>query len=477
MKKTISDIIYNGVYQLFIIVIPIITVPYVSRVLGAHALGIYGYVYSTIVFLSVLISVGMNQLGPKLIAQTEKELQLKRFWQLWSIQLGMGFIVTTGFIFLALFVLPYKRYFLLEIPFLIGYVLDISWYFVGIGEIKKVVFRNTLVKVLALALIFICVHSSSDLDVYVLINSLSILISNLVFWISIINQNRRIPVESIPRNDRVSYRALIQQALMLLVPQIAVQFYTSFGNTIVGSLSGETQLAYYNQSQNIARVILAIITSVSVVLMPKMAALQKKKGHESQILKIFNVSLTLTLIISLYMTMLLMVNANVFVGWFFGNEFVPMTKNMFWVSLIIIFISYGGVYATQYTLSRGLYLRYAIPYIIGAIYSVSLNFLIVPKLKSFGGTIVILTTEILVCFIRVLIVKKYLPIWQIFKSHIKFLAIFIVTLVAGLLINFRTLTAFSDLLLRSVIVSLIYFVLIFLVLKKDFGKLKNVFKK
>ncbi|OEH90013.1 hypothetical protein ATO00_07100 [Loigolactobacillus coryniformis subsp. coryniformis] len=69
---------------------------------------------------------------------------------------------------------------------------------------------------------------------------------------------------------------LLHQALILLIPQVAVQAYTSFDSTIVGIISGATQLAFYSQSQNIARVVLAIITSVSVVLMPKMAAMQKK---------------------------------------------------------------------------------------------------------------------------------------------------------------------------------------------------------
>ncbi|ATO56652.1 oligosaccharide flippase family protein [Loigolactobacillus coryniformis] len=477
MKKTFSDIIYNGLYQLFIIIIPIITVPYVSRVLGAHALGIYGYVYSIITFLSVLIAVGMNQLGPKVIAQTNRELRLKRFKQLWFIQFITGLIVIIVFICVTILLLPYKQYFLLEIPFLVGYVLDISWYFIGIGEIKKVVLRNTLIKMFALVLIFLCVHTTDDLGIYVLINSLSILLSNLVFWFSIIRSLRQEGQKDVDKvNDGTTSKMLLHQALILLIPQVAVQAYTSFDSTIVGIISGATQLAFYSQSQNIARVVLAIITSVSVVLMPKMAAMQKKDATEKRILKVFDISLTGTLIISLYLAMLLMVNAKVFVGWFFGNEFTPMSKNMFWVSLIIIFISYGGVFATQYTLSRGLYVRYAIPYIIGAIYSISLNLLLVPKMKSFGGTIVITTTEILVCLIRVFIVKKYLPIWTIFKAHIRYILIFLVTLFVGLMLDFGEISAFYDLVIKSVVVSLVYAILVIIVNRNKLDKLRKILK-
>lgn len=475
MKKTLSDIIYNGIYQLFIIIIPIITVPYVSRVLGAHALGIYGYVYSIITFLSVLIAVGMNQLGPKVIAQTEVKVRMKRFLQLWSIQFIIGLLVVVLFIVVTLLLLPYKQYFLLEIPFLIGYILDISWYFIGIGEIKRVVLRNTIIKVFALILIFLCVHDTDDLDAYVLINSLSILLSNLVFWVSIIKSFRQGVIDKV--SDRVTSKSLFHQAFILLIPQIAVQFYTSFDSTIVGTLAGATQLAFYNQSQNIARVVLAVITSVSVVLMPRMAAMQKNDANEERVLKVFNISLTGTLIIALYLAMLLMVNARVFVGWFFGSEFTSMSKNMFWVSLIVIFISYGGVFATQYTLSRGLYVRYAIPYIVGAIYSISLNFILVPKMKSFGGTIVITTTEVLVCLIRVLIVRQYLPIWKIVKSHFQYILIFLGTLFVGLMLNFGGMAAFYDLVVKSIIVSLVYGVLIALVNRNKVAALRRFLKR
>ena len=68
MKKTLNNIIYNGIYQLLILALPIITVPYVARVLGARALGSYSFITSISMFLSFVILMGMNQLGSRIIA-------------------------------------------------------------------------------------------------------------------------------------------------------------------------------------------------------------------------------------------------------------------------------------------------------------------------------------------------------------------------------------------------------------------------
>lgn len=77
MKKASTNIIYNAVYQLLIIVLPFVTTPYVARVLGKEALGINSYVNSIPVFLSFIILMGMNQVGVRVIAQSTKKILKK----------------------------------------------------------------------------------------------------------------------------------------------------------------------------------------------------------------------------------------------------------------------------------------------------------------------------------------------------------------------------------------------------------------
>ena len=71
MKKTITNIFYNATYQIFIILIPIITVPYVSRILGAEQLGINSFLVSINTFLGVIILMGLSQLGVRVISRSQ----------------------------------------------------------------------------------------------------------------------------------------------------------------------------------------------------------------------------------------------------------------------------------------------------------------------------------------------------------------------------------------------------------------------
>lgn len=452
INKTISNIFYNGLYQLLIIAIPIVTVPYVARVLGATLLGINSYVSSIGVFLGIIVTMGMLQLGSRVIAQSSRETIMDNFSRLWLIQLLSGILIIIIYLMVVFLFLPYKFYFLLEAPILLGYVLDVSWFFTGIGEVKKVVLRNTIVQAGSLIFIFTFVKSSSDLWLYVLLNSTRVVFANGVFWITLVKK-WKLNLKILVRNFNLVY---LRESLLLVSPQIAVQLYASFDSTLVGMIAGPLQLSYYDQSQKTARIVVAVITSVSTVLMPKMAQFVRQ-NNEVLLNKVLKTSLDYTLMISLYFTLLLMANANDFVPWFFGNEFASMIDNMYFVSPIVVFISYGGVLANQYTLAKGLYKQYALPYYIGAVFSVVLNIILVTLFKADGGTATIIITELFVCVSRVIIVHKHLPYNILFSGQLKMIFAFGLALLISLNLPVFADVHFLDMIVVSLIVSAVYF--------------------
>ncbi|HFZ4631787.1 TPA: lipopolysaccharide biosynthesis protein, partial [Enterococcus faecalis] len=101
MKKFISDVLFNATYQVLLIILPIITMPILSRRLGTEGLGIYGYVFSIAQFLMILISVGMNPLRIRRIAQNKfnKDELNKEFWNLFIMQALIGLVITTIYFF------------------------------------------------------------------------------------------------------------------------------------------------------------------------------------------------------------------------------------------------------------------------------------------------------------------------------------------------------------------------------------------
>ncbi|MFZ4899092.1 oligosaccharide flippase family protein [Enterococcus durans] len=458
MKKILSNIFYNATYQIFVIIIPILTVPYVSRILGAQQLGINSFLLSIDTFLGVVILMGLGQLGVRIISKSETLDLKENFINLWKLQLLSGAVVTGLFCIGTFLFVEEKFYYWLQVPVLLSYILDISWFFIGIGEIKTVITRNTAVKIAMLILIFSLVKTKDDLGLYMLINSVGSLLANLFFWISlrkyICGSEHKVQHFSIKRskNDRI----LVLQSLTLLVPQIAVQVYTSLDKTLVGWIAGSTQLSYYDQSQKIARIVLSIVTSISVVLMPAMAKIDGSEEGEKKLNQILKVSYDYTLMISLFFASFLFSISDIFVPFFFGASFSSMIPNMKYVSIIIIPIAIGGVFANQFTLAKGMYKEYSIPYVVGAVLNILLNLSLVPVFKANGGTASLIITESIVCILRIFLIRKQVDLKVIFKGQTKFIIATIITLLVGNFLVVININAFIDICLNGLILLIVF---------------------
>ncbi|MGX7737163.1 oligosaccharide flippase family protein [Enterococcus faecalis] len=184
MKKFISDVLFNATYQVLLIILPIITMPILSRRLGTEGLGIYSYVFSIAQFLMILISVGMNPLRIRRIAQNKfnKDELNKEFWNLFIMQALIGLVITTIYFFaIFLFKIEYKELYYIQLIFLIGTTFDIAWFFQGIEQFAQVVIRNVIIKLLSVLLIILLVKNDKDLPLYVLITSASTVVGSLIF--------------------------------------------------------------------------------------------------------------------------------------------------------------------------------------------------------------------------------------------------------------------------------------------------------
>jgi len=472
MKKTITNIALNSLYQLFLIAMPVVTIPYLSRTLGVYYVGEYSYLSSIVTFFSVIIILGLNQLGAKIIAETPFKKRRYEFSSIWTIQIIMGIITSSLYLlFLTLSSSRTGNYLLLFFPYLLSYIFDISWFYIGIADIKKVTLRNIIVKTATIIVIFSVVHSKSDFNMYILINSIGMFLSNIVFFVSL---GHSLP----PKIQNVKFkfhinRIYLKNAFILFVPLFAAQVYTSLDKTIVGGLAGTNQLAFYDQSQKIARILLSLLTSLSIVLMPKMVEHRENKERTNFILK---KSLDYTFILSLLFSVLVFVNADNFVPWFFGTDFSSMIINMKISAVIIVFISYGGVFSSQFAVAEGLYKQFAIPYVLGALINMTLNLIFVGYFKSLGATIISVVTELIVCMLRVVLVKDNVNFGFLVHGQFIYLLSACLGLVGGTLVRVDLGNIIIDMIVRTVIVITLFLLPILFMkspIKTDIKLLKN----
>lgn len=450
MKKLAQNLIYNGLYQAIYVILPFITLPYIQKVFTNEQIGINSYVNSIPLFLSVLIGMGMIQIGPKIIASSEKEDYYQEISKLWGIQFYVGITTVIAYTIFVLLFLDYKMYFLFEIPYLLGYVFDLSWYFFGTGEAKEVILRNSLIKIGITISIFVFIHSQNDLWIYILINSV-IYLANIIFFFRMQKDiHRRIRLRDLTfRNE------YLKSSLIVVIPLLATRIYTSFDQTLVKILSGPIELSYYSQVQVLITAIYSVIASTSSIIMPKLAEIEAKESTD-QMMKLLKKSLQYTLILSLFCAAALMVNAHDFILWYSGPRYYNSINNLFFASMIVVFIPVGGVFSNQYLLAKGKYVAYTIPTIVAAVVSLVSNYIVLGIFHwgADGATFTICLCEGIVFALFVWLCRKDLDLGYLFQGVWKNLAIFVLIVSFGCLIPLH-FSLFINLVIRTIFITIL----------------------
>ena len=268
-KKSITkNYIYNLSYQILIIFLPLITTPYVSRVLGAENVGIYGYTLSIVTYFVLFGALGISMYAQREIAYVQSDIKerSKIFFEIIIFRFITMFV--SIFLYYIFFVNGnnYQNYYFILIMELVSTCFDISWFFQGLEEFKKTVIRNIIVKLISFICILVFVKTKNDLSIYILIYVLSNFIGNMSLWMYLPKY-----IEKIKINELNIFKHL-KPTLWLFIPQIAMQIYTVLDKTMIGTIiEDKSEVGYYEQAQKIVKLCLTLVTSLGIVMVPRMA--------------------------------------------------------------------------------------------------------------------------------------------------------------------------------------------------------------
>lgn len=183
--KVIKNYFYNAGYQILLMLVPLITVPYISRVLGPYESGINSYTNSFVTFFYLAGQLGITLYGNRQIAyfQNDKFKRSAEFWSIISLQLVTSEFALLFYLLIILELKPsFQKYYFFQSLWIISTGLDVSWYFMGIEDFKKTVVRNMIVKIITIFCIFIFVRSKSDLGLYILLLGIAQIFGSLTLW-------------------------------------------------------------------------------------------------------------------------------------------------------------------------------------------------------------------------------------------------------------------------------------------------------
>ena len=174
MSSVKKNFLYNSMYQILTMIIPLVTTPYISRVLGPKGIGIYSYAYSIAYYFVIFVILGLNNYGNRTIAATkDNKLEMsKNFWNIYVTQFVLGIAAILVYILYSIFYSSNPKVSIILGLYVLSSTFDVNWFFYVMEQFKLTVTRNTLIKLSSVAAIFIFVKSDKDVALYCFIMSL-----------------------------------------------------------------------------------------------------------------------------------------------------------------------------------------------------------------------------------------------------------------------------------------------------------------
>ena len=417
MSKSIKkNYMYNLIYNILLIISPLIVTPYVSRILKPDGIGAYQYTNAIVTVFILIASLGTNMYAQREIAyyQNNIEKRSKIFKSIFIIRLISSFIVTIIYIPIMFLNETYKYLYLVQYILIISNVFNITWLYQGLEDFKKTATRGLIVKIISIFSIFVFVKTKNDLVLYAFINAMANLISSLYLWLYI--KKIIIPVK-LNIKDITQH---IKPVILLFLPVAAIYVYTYVDKIILGMLSTTEQVGFYSQSENLVKIVMTTLTSLGTVLLPRISKLLGQKKWD-EVKNEVNNSIKFVIMLGLPMVFGLILTSSLFVPWFFGDEYLPCIFLIQLLSFLIVIIGLSSVTGQAILIPLNKQKEYTITIAIGAVLNVLLNIMLIPKYGAIGASLATLAAEMIVNITQQILVFKILKLRfiDVLNSNIK----------------------------------------------------------
>lgn len=431
-KKSISkNYLYNLFYQILVIVLPLITTPYLARVLGAEAIGIYSYTLSIASYFILFGSFGVAMYGQREIAylQDNKKERTIKFWEILLLRCITMAISLILFGVLYCSSGQYSVYYRILIIEILSQAIDISWFFQGIEEFKKTVLRNSIVKLIFCVSVFLFIKSQSDLLKYILIIVLADFLGNFSLWLYLPKFMEKIKIKEL------NILKHLKPIIGLFIPQIAIQIYTVLDRTMIGKICSDiSEVGFYEQAQKVIRLLLTIVTSLGTVMIPRMANTLAKRDM-MKFKEYMKKSYGFMSFLAFPIIVGIILISKEFVPIFFGEGYNEVVGLIQIISPIVFIIGISNLIGYQYLIPARMQKMYTISVTAGAVINFLLNLIFIRKLGAFGASIATVISELVVSGIQLYSAKDVINIKDMAKisrnniisSVIMFIVIFAIS--------------------------------------------------
>lgn len=395
MSKNISkNYFYNLLYEALTVLVPLVTTPHVSKVLGAEGIGIYSYTNSIVTYFALFAALGTTVYARREVAcsQHDKHGASVVFWEIFLLRGLLAALCMAVYMVYAVNS-EYSAIAWIQIFYIVGVVFDVGWFFQGMEAFGKVVLRNSAVKIGNIFFIFAFVRGPADLNMYIL--GLAVLpVAGSILSLGYLKDM----IEGVKPAELHPLRHLKASAAFF-IPTIASQVYLVLDKTMLGMIAETTaESGCYEQAQKVIRICCAAVTAYATVLSPRLASCFARKQRE-KLRKYVADAFNMIWMIASPIAFGLCAVAGILVPWFFGAGFekVEILLKMFaWIVFPIGLSSVMGHYLIAIQETK----VYTSSIIAAAVLNFSVNLLLIPRLYSVGAAAASMMAESVIFLIE-----------------------------------------------------------------------------
>ena len=441
-------------------IFPLITFPYVSRILLPVGTGKVSFATSVIAYFALFARMGIPTYGVRACARVRdnKDELSKTVQEILIINLVTCTISYTAF-FLILFhtprLLQEKKLFLILSTTLVFESIGIEWMYKSLERYEYITKRSIFFKFIALVLMLLLVKSESD---YVIYGGLTVFAASASNVCNLINSRKYITYR---RFHHYQFRKHLGPILVFFAMSCATTIYTNLDTTMLGFMKTNTEVGYYNAAVKIKQILLSIVTSLGVVLLPR-SSYYIQKGLKREFFGITAKAITFVFLISIPLTIYFIIFAKEGIYFLSGTNYAGSIVPMQIIMPTIILIGLTNIMGTQTLVPLGKEKIVLFSEVTGAIFNIIANFIMIPILGVAGAALSTLFAEILVWIVQFSFIKS--DIWQCYRqvSIGKIVLATVCALACSIPFKYIALDPFMTLLCSGSIFFVVYFSILLL---------------
>ena len=470
MTDNIKSIKFNFIMNFILTVsnflFPLITFPYVSRVLLPEGTGKVAFALSIVSYFTIFASFGVATYGIRAIAQVrdDKERLSKTMHELLFINIISMTIVYVA-LAIAILVVPKfameKELFGVTSLFILFTIVGVEWLYKGLEKYQYITIRTIIFKIASLFLVFLFVKEKSDYIIFAFISIFAIVGSGIL---NLINSRKLI---NYTLYSEYEFKKHLKPMFVLFLTSMAIAIYTSLDEGLLGLLSSPEQVGYYNAAVRVKGILFTLITSLGVVLLPRLSYYvenhMETEFHEA-LAKSTNFIIVIAASVVIFFTLFAKETILILAGENYVASIIPL-QIVVWALILSAITNILGIQILL-PLKKDKQLLFSV--LCAATVDVIANFLLVPKLAAVGTALSVIAAELSVLIVQIIILRQYIKILfsglQLHKIIIALLiAIACALFVREIVVNTSTLIIF---LCSSSVFFLAYFIILLLLKEK-----------